>query len=95
MGERAQRKPPKFGDTGEVYSYTTIYHPPAGLENQMPYVVALVETDGPNGMVTARMTDLGNNEPRIGMKVEFVIRRLSDEGPGGTAVYGTAARPKM
>ena len=34
-----------FSGRGEVYSYTTIYEPPQGYEDQAPYTVALVKLE--------------------------------------------------
>ena len=45
-----------FSGKGEVYSYTTVYNPPAGFEGNAPYTVALVKLEeGP--MITAQLTD--------------------------------------
>lgn len=87
---------------GEVYSYTTIFQrddAPEGFGNMTPYTVALVRLDeGP--LVTAMMTDLDFQKPRvavrpedqrvyIGQRVEAVTRRLfEDEGRGGDRKKG-------
>jgi uncharacterized protein len=64
-----------FSGKGEVYSHTTIYDAPAGYETQTPYTVALVKLEeGP--VVTAQLTDLGEEPVEIGMPVEMVTRRL-------------------
>jgi uncharacterized OB-fold protein len=56
-----------------VYSYTTVYDPPAGYEEYALYTVALVKLEeGP--LVTAQLTDLGDQ------KVEMVTRRLRQDG---------------
>ncbi|RMG90141.1 MAG: Zn-ribbon domain-containing OB-fold protein [Chloroflexi bacterium] len=75
-----------FSGTGEVYSYTTVLDPPAGFEDQAPYVLALVKLDeGP--IVTAQITDLDGSLD-IGDRVEMVTRKLTTEGPQGMIVYG-------
>lgn len=92
MGMEATNYP--FSGLGEVYSYTIVRHPPAGFEEQAPYVVALVRLDeGP--LVTAQLTDLGDAEPEIGMRVEMVTRKLRAEGESGMIVYGYKFRPCM
>ncbi len=79
--------------TGEVYSYTTVTDPPAGFEDQAPYVLALVKLDeGP--MVTAQLTDL-DGPIEIGMRVEMVTRKLRTEGQEGIIVYGYKFRPLL
>jgi uncharacterized OB-fold protein len=68
-----------FSGKGEVFSYTTIYDAPAGYETQTPYTVALVKLqEGP--VVTAQLTDLGDEPVAIGMPVEMVTRRLRQDG---------------
>ena len=83
-----------FSGLGEVYTYTVVRNAPAGFEGQAPYVVAIVRLDeGP--MVTAQLTDLGDAEPAIGMRVEMVTRKLRADGESGTIVYGYKFRPCM
>ena len=77
----------EFGGRGEVYSYSTVYHPPAGYEDNVPYTVALVKLEeGP--IVTAQLTDVDVDEVRIGMPVEMVTRKLREDGEDGLIVYG-------
>ena len=59
-----------FSGKGSVYSYTTLNDAPAGFQEQAPYTVALVQLEeGP--MVTAQLTDLGDQPAEIGMPVEM------------------------
>ncbi len=84
----------EFSGRGEVYSHSTVYQAPEGYEEFVPYTVALVKLDeGP--MVTAQLTDLGDEEPEIGMPVEMVTRRLRDNGPSGIIIYGSKFRPRL
>jgi uncharacterized OB-fold protein len=89
------RQPYQFSGRGEVFSYTTIYEPPAGFEEYTPYTVALVKLEeGP--MVTAQLTDLGEKPVEIGMPVEMVTRKLRTDGDErGMIVYGYKFRPVM
>jgi uncharacterized protein len=82
-----------FSGRGEVYSHTTVYDPPAGYETNAPYTVALVKLEeGP--MVTAQLTDLGEQPVEIGMPVEMVTRRIRSDGDErGVLVYGYKFRP--
>lgn len=84
-----------FSGQGEVFSFTTIYEPPAGYEDNAPYTVALVKlAEGP--MVTAQLTDLGETKPEIGMAVEMVTRKLRQDGDErGMLVYGYKFRPVL
>ncbi|MFH2104502.1 MAG: Zn-ribbon domain-containing OB-fold protein [Chloroflexota bacterium] len=82
-----------FSGRGEVYSYTTIYEAPAGFDETAPYTVALVKLEeGP--LVTAQLTDLGEQLVEIGMPVEMVTRRLRQDGDErGMLIYGYKFRP--
>jgi len=84
-----------FSGRGKVYSYTTVYEPPAGYEENAPYTVALVKLDeGP--MVTAQLTDLGDQPVEIGTPVEMVTRRLRQDGDErGLIIYGYKFRPVL
>jgi uncharacterized OB-fold protein len=84
----------QFSGKGEVYSYSTVYQAPAGYEEYVPYTVALIKLEeGP--MLTAQLTDMGEQEPKIGMPVEMVTRRLRANGDQGIIIYGYKFRPRM
>ena len=84
-----------FSGRGEVYSFTTVYDPPAGYEENAPYTVALIKLDeGP--LVTAQLTDLGDQPVKIGTPVEMVTRKLRNDGDErGMIVYGYKFRPTV
>ncbi|MGB9641557.1 MAG: Zn-ribbon domain-containing OB-fold protein [Anaerolineales bacterium] len=89
------RIPYQFSGKGEIYSYTTIYEPPAGFEEYTPYTVALVKLEeGP--IVTAQLTDIGEHPVEIGMPVEMVTRKIRSDGDErGMIVYGYKFRPAV
>ena len=68
---------------------------PAGYDSNLPYAVALVKlAEGP--VVTAQLTDLGDQPVQIGMPVEMVTRRLRSDGDErGVLVYGYKFRPAV
>jgi uncharacterized protein len=84
-----------FSGRGEVYSFTTIYDAPAGYEENVPYTVALIKLEeGP--LVTAQLTDLGDQPVEIGAPVEMVTRKLRNDGDErGMIVYGYKFRPAV
>lgn len=84
-----------FSGRGEVYSFTVMSDAPAGFERSTPYTVALVKLEeGP--VVTAQLTDLGDQQAQIGMPVEMVTRRIREDGDErGILVYGYKFRPVM
>jgi uncharacterized OB-fold protein len=84
-----------FSGKGKIYSYTVMRDAPAGYEENIPYTVAVVALDeGP--MVTAQLTDLGEQPVEIGMPVEMVTRKIRQDGDErGMLVYGYKFRPLM
>jgi uncharacterized OB-fold protein len=84
-----------FSGKGTIYSYTIMRDAPAGYEENIPYTVAVVALDeGP--MVTAQLTDLGEQPVEIGMPVEMVTRKIRQDGDErGMLVYGYKFRPVM
>ncbi len=92
--EAPAKTPFTFSGRGEVYSYSTVYHPPEGFEEFAPYTVALVKLEeGP--MIAAQITDVEGEKVEIGMPVEMVTRRLRDDGKRGMIVYGYKFRPVL
>ena len=82
----------QFSGRGSVFSHTTQYEAPVGHEGQTPYTVALVKLEeGP--LVTAQLTDVGEEPIEIGTPVEMVTRKLRSDGERGTLVYGYKFRP--
>ena len=85
----------QFSGKGEVFSYTTMNDAPSGFQDNTPYSIALVKlNEGP--IVTAQLTDLGDEKIRIGMPVEMVTRKLRNDGDErGVILYGYKFRPVM
>jgi uncharacterized OB-fold protein len=82
----------QFSGKGSVYSFTTVSDAPAGFEENAPYTVALIHLDeGP--LVTAQLTDMGDQPVEIGTPVEMVTRKLRSEGDQGMLIYGYKFRP--
>ncbi len=93
QGERSEKAQPLRG-TGEVYSFSVMYNPPKGFEEQKPYIIALIKLDeGPT--ITAQLTDVDPDSVAIGMRVEMVTRKLREDGEEGQIVYGYKFRPPM
>jgi len=83
----------EFSGRGEIYSFTDIYNAPEGFEETIPYTIALIKLDeGP--VVTAQLTDVGEQEVEIGMPVEIITRKIRSDGDErGLLVYGYKFRP--
>jgi uncharacterized OB-fold protein len=92
--QRPAYEPYTFSGRGKVYSHTTVYTPPEGYEEYVPYVVALVQLEeGP--MVTAQLTDVSPDHVTVGMSVEMVTRKVREFGEDGVLVYGYKFRPLL
>ena len=86
--------PYTFTGRGEVYSFSTVYDVPQNFTRYRPYTVALVKLEeGP--VVTAQLTDVDPEEVHVGMPVEMVTRRLTEEGDEGLILYGYKFRPVL
>ena len=85
-------EPYTLNGAGTIYSFTVVRQPPAGYEEQAPYIMALVRlAEGP--LITAQLTDCDAGSVTIDMPVEVVTRRLRDLGPDGLIIYGYKFRP--
>jgi uncharacterized OB-fold protein len=92
--EAAAQTPFEFSGRGEVYSYSTVYQAPEGFQEFAPYRVALVKLEeGP--MVAAQLTDVAEDQLKIGMAVEMVTRKVQGGGAEGPIVYGYKFRPMV
>lgn len=84
-------EPYKLEGRGKIYSCTVVHFAAKGFEDQVPYVLAIVELkEGPR--LTAQITDCNPDEVKIGDEVEIVFRRMGEDGPEGMIYYGYKAR---
>jgi uncharacterized OB-fold protein len=82
----------KLSDTGKIVTFTTIRVAPDNFATQVPYNVAIVETD--NGVrVTTQVVDCQPENLKIGLKVKFMFRKLYTEGHTGIICYGYKTVP--
>jgi uncharacterized OB-fold protein len=80
----------KLSDYGKILTYTTIRVAPKDFENQVPYNVAIVESE--NGVrLTTQVVDCKPDDLEIGKRVKFVFRKLYSEGHTGIICYGYKA----
>jgi hypothetical protein len=90
--DKEAKVPYVLSGKGEVFSYSTVYQPPAGFDKYAPYTVAMIKLEeGP--MVSAQLTDVDVNDVKVGMSVEMVTRALREDGERGMIVYGYKFRP--
>jgi len=73
---------------GTVLECTRVHKPAPGFELQVPYFVALVQTEeGP--VVTGQVVDSDPKAIVAGTRVKAVFRRLGQDGEAGVIYYGT------
>jgi uncharacterized OB-fold protein len=80
----------KLSDYGKILTYTTVRVAPKDFENQVPYSVAIVETDN-GARLTTQVVDCKPEDLEIGKRVKFVFRKLYPEGHTGIICYGYKA----
>jgi uncharacterized OB-fold protein len=85
-------EPHTVSDHGEVLTYTVIRVAGPGFVHEVPYVLAAIALDG-GGRITCQLTDLVDEEPRIGLRVRLEFRRIQEDGEAGVIAYGHKAVP--
>ncbi|MCX7880531.1 MAG: Zn-ribbon domain-containing OB-fold protein [Ignavibacteria bacterium] len=81
----------RLSGKGTILSYTIIYVSADQFKLLTPYAVAVIETDE-GARVTAMMTDTNFEDLKIGARVEFVFRKIMEEGASGIINYGYKAK---
>jgi hypothetical protein len=77
----------QFSGKGTVYSFTEVSAPPEGFEDQVPYVLAIIElVEG--AKLTGQIVDASNADVKIGSKVQQVFRVIQRDDPEGLVHYG-------
>ncbi|MEK6982215.1 MAG: Zn-ribbon domain-containing OB-fold protein [Candidatus Micrarchaeota archaeon] len=77
----------QFSGKGKIYAFTEIHAPPAGFEDQIPYVLAIIELDE-GARLTTQIVDAHANDMKTGDRVESVFRVIQKDDPEGLIHYG-------
>ncbi len=80
--------------TAKLLSFTVVRQAPVGFEELAPYIVGVVEFEDGTRLVT-QLTDCEPEELKIGMEVEAVVRKITQDGPSGLIIYGFKFRPRI
>lgn len=72
--------------TGKIITYTIIHIAADSFARETPFPVAIIETDE-GARLTAQIVDCNHEDIKIGGKVEFVFRKMGDEGESGIINY--------
>ena len=80
-------EPYKLSRRGKIVTYSIVHVGAEGLEDQVPYVLAIVELDdGPR--LTTQIVDCKPEDIKIGDEVEFTFRRIGQDNDDGIIYYG-------
>ncbi len=80
-------EPYKLSRRGKIVTYGIAHVGGEGFEDQVPYVLAIVELDdGPR--LTTQIVDCDPAEVNIGDVVELVFRRIGQDNDDGVIYYG-------
>lgn len=82
----------KLPEKGSLISFTIIRNPPLGFERSAPYALGLIELED-GTRITAQLTDVDLDELKIGIPVESVFRKVSEDGDAGIIRYAIKFRP--
>ncbi|HSB46819.1 MAG TPA: Zn-ribbon domain-containing OB-fold protein [Candidatus Bilamarchaeum sp.] len=77
----------QFSGKGKVFSFTEVTSPPEGFEDQVPYVLAIIELDE-GAKLTGQIVDASNSDVSIGSRVQQVFRVIQRDDPEGLVHYG-------
>jgi len=73
--------------TGKILTYTRLFEPLPGFEDQIPLVLAIVELK--NGVrVLAQVVDAAEDSVKTGTAVRAVVRKVQADGESGQFLYG-------
>jgi uncharacterized OB-fold protein len=79
-------------EKGKLLSFTVVRSPPRGFEKTMPFVLGIIELED-GTKLTTQITDVLPGEVAIGMPVEAVFRKISEDGDAGIIQYAIKFRP--
>jgi uncharacterized OB-fold protein len=77
----------QYSGKGRIYSFTEITAPPAGFEEQAPYILAIIELEE-GAHVAGQVVDATETDVKIGSAVEAVFRVIQRDDPEGLIHYG-------
>ena len=86
--------PYKLPEKGRLLTFSIVRSPPLRFEKMSPFVIGIVELED-GTKVTAQLTDLDPQEAEIGMHLETVFRKISEDGPSGIIHYALKFRPTL
>ncbi len=77
----------RYSGKGTIFSFTEVAAPPQGFEDQIPYILAVIELEE-GARLTAQVVDATKDDIKVGSKVEQVFRVIQRNDPEGLVHYG-------
>ncbi|MBI5047186.1 Zn-ribbon domain-containing OB-fold protein [Candidatus Micrarchaeota archaeon] len=77
----------QFSGKGKVVTFTEVNAPPEGFEDQVPYILAVIELEE-GARLTGQIVDAHKKDVKIGSKVDKVFRVIQRDDPEGLIHYG-------
>ena len=81
-----------IGRVGKIVVWTKIFVAPAGFQQQVPYVVAIVSF-GNDERKTLQVVDYDEGQLKVGQKVICVVRRIGFPQKEDIISYGIKVKP--
>jgi len=75
-----------------LLTFTVVRNPPRGFEKMAPFVLGIIELEDGSRLMT-QITDVMPGEVTIGMPLEAVLRKVSEDGDSGIIEYAIKFRP--
>ncbi len=77
---------------GKVIVWTKVFTAPLGFENQVPYIVGIIEF-ADKTRLPLQLVDCDEKDLKPNLKVTTVIRRIGKTKPEEVIEYGVKAKP--
>jgi len=84
----------RLPERGALLTFSVVRSAPKGFERMTPYVLGIVELED-GTRITAQVTDVAPESVSIGMAVEAVFRKVSEDGDSGIIQYAVKFRPAL
>ena len=81
-----------LGKQGKLVVWTKILVAPKGFENQVPYLVGIVQFN--NERMHVQIVDCNESELKINQKMEVVIRKIGKAKSEDVIEYGVKVKPR-
>ncbi|MBM5804768.1 MAG: Zn-ribbon domain-containing OB-fold protein [Candidatus Verstraetearchaeota archaeon] len=85
-------EPYRLPERGKLLTFTVVRNPPRGFEKMAPFVLGIIELEDGSRLMT-QITDVMPGEVTIGMPLEAVLRKVSEDGDSGIIEYAIKFRP--